>query len=65
MADAIAKPGLRPDPQDAERAAESANPSTILVTYPVTETESEMKARIKAGKPVQTFSFTVEGKYRG
>lgn len=65
MADAIAEPARKGDPRTAERAAESANPSTILVTYPITETESEMKARIKAGKPVQTFSFTVEGKYRG
>jgi len=66
MADPITVDGAAfARPPTAERAAESAKPSTILVTYPVTETDEQMKARIKAGKPAATYSFTVEGKYRG
>ncbi len=66
MADPITVDGAAmARPPTAERAAESAKPSTIIVTYPVTETDEQMKARIKAGKPAATYSFTVEGKYRG
>jgi hypothetical protein len=65
MADATVAAGASAQPLDAERAAESAKPSPILVTYPVTETDDERKARIKSGKPAVTYSFTVTGRYRG
>ena len=65
MADAIAEPARKGDPRTAERAAESANPSPILITYDVTESDDERKARIKAGKPAATYSFTVEGYRNG
>lgn len=66
MADAITDAGAAvAQPLNAERAAESANPSSIIVTYSVTETEDEMKARIKSGKAAPTYSFTVTGRYRG
>ena len=69
MADAITESGRRaPNPSTAERAAESADPSPILVTYDVTETEAERKARVKSGKPAPTYSFMVtniSGGYRG
>ena len=66
MADATVVQGQKlPNPSTAERAAESANPSTILITYDVTESDEQRKARIKAGKPAATFSFTVEGYRNG
>lgn len=66
MADAITDAGAAvARPLNAERAAESANPSSIIVTYSVTETDDEMKARIKTGKPAPTYSFTVTGRYHG
>lgn len=65
MADAITKPELRLNPRTAERAAESADPSLILITYDCFESDEQRKARIKAGKPAATFSFTTEGYRNG
>jgi hypothetical protein len=66
MADPITVDGAAvAQPPTAERAAESAKPSTILITYDVTESDDERKARIKAGKPAATYSFTVEGYRNG
>ena len=33
---------------------------SIIVTYPVTETDEQRKQRIKLGLPLKTYSFTVE-----
>lgn len=65
MADAITKTVPRGNSMTAERAAESADPSKILVTYDVTESADERKARVKAGKPAATYSFSISGGRRG
>ena len=66
MADATVVQGLRlPNPSAAERAAESADPSPILITYDCTESDDERKLRIKSGRPAPTYSFMVTGGYRG
>ena len=65
MADPITESARKGNPSTAERAAESADPSLILITYDCKESDEQRKARIKAGKPAATFSFTVEGYRNG